>query len=493
VLSVLELPLSKMRGLVAPLAIAATVLASGGPAGASGRLGRPNVLFIAIDDLNDWTGFLGGHPQARTPNLDRLAARGVAFTRAYCSAPACNPSRTSLLTGLRPSSTGVYHNDQPWRPVLPDAVTLPEHFAAAGYDVAGGGKIFHNSFNDPDAWPEWFKVGDHPKPDESPVNGIPGAGHFDWGPVDVPDEAMGDYRTVSWAIDRLDDERDRPFFLAVGLIRPHLPWYVPRGYFEHFPVDGITLPEAPAEDLDDVPAAGVAIARPEGDHRKVLEAGQWGEAVQGYLASIEFADAQVGRLLNALEASGHADDTIVVLWGDHGWHLGEKQHWRKFALWEEATRVPLIVAAPGVGSPGGRSDRTASLLDLYPTLIDLCGLPEKPELEGESLVPLLEDPTSPRATPAITTHGRANHAVRTEQWRYIRYADGSEELYDHEADPHEWTNLASDPRREELKRDLARWLPSQDAQDAPRRGDDGGRVEVRPRPEARGLGRTDRR
>ncbi|QDV39146.1 sulfatase [Tautonia plasticadhaerens] len=484
---------SKIWGLAAPLAIVAAGLGPGDHAEASAPQERPNVLFIAVEDLNDWTGFLGGHPQARTPNLDRLAARGVSFTRAYCSAPACNPSRTSLLTGLRPSTTGVYHNDQPWRPVLPDAVTLTDHFAAAGYDVAGGGKIFHNSFNDPDAWPEWFKAGDHPEPDETPVNGIPGAGHFDWGPVDVPDEAMGDHRTVSWAIDRLDDDRDRRFFLAVGLIRPHLQWYVPRGYFEHYPVDGISLPEAPADDLDDVPAAGVAIARPDGDHRKVLEAGQWEEAVQGYLASIEFADAQVGRLLDALEASGLADETIVVLWGDHGWHLGEKQHWRKFALWEEATRVPLIIAAPGVAAHGGRSGRPVSLMDLYPTLVELCGLPQKPELEGESLVPLLRDPASPRATPAITTHGRANHAVRTERWRYIRYADGSEELYDHEADPQEWTNLADDPRWEGQKRDLGRWLPPSDAPYAPRRRDDGRRDGIRSRPDAPGSGGAGRR
>ncbi|MEW4570701.1 sulfatase [Tautonia sp. JC769] len=457
------------KGILPRLWFAAVALAVAAPSRADDPPSRPNVLFIAVDDLNDWAGFLGGHPQARTPNLDRLAARGVHFTRAYCSAPACNPSRTSLMTGLQPSTTGVYHNNQPWRPVLPDAVTLPQHFSAAGYDVAGGGKLFHNSFNDRDSWPEWFglKGSDHPKPEQTPVNGIPGAAHFDWGPLDVPDEAMGDSKTVSWAIDWLQADREAPFFLAVGLIRPHLPWYTPRAYFDHYPVDEIILPETLANDLDDLPPAGIAMARPDGDHRKVVAAGQWEKAVQGYLASIEFADAQIGRLLDALDASGHRDDTIIVFWGDHGWHLGQKQHWRKFALWEEATRVPLIVVAPGLTEADGRSDRTVSLLDLYPTLIDLCRLPGRPELEGESLAPLLRDPGAPRDRPALTTHGRGNHAVRSERWRYIRYADGSEELYDHQADPREWTNLAADPRWQSVKDELSSHLPSTDAPDAP--------------------------
>jgi len=436
------------------------------------------VLFVAVDDLNDWTGFLGGHPDARTPNLDRLAGRGVVFGRAYCSAPACNPSRASLLTGVGPSTSGVYHNDQPWRPVLRDAVTLPEHFRAAGYHVAGGGKIFHNSFNDPSVWDEWHRAGPggQPVPERRPVNGIPGAGHFDWGPVDADDTALPDFRTVSWAIETLGRAHDRPLFLAVGLIRPHLPWYVPRKYFEAFPLPTIRRPDVLLDDLADIPEAGRAIARPGGDHRKVVAAGQWDRAVQGYLASIAFADAQIGRLLDALDASPGGRDTIIVLWGDHGWHLGQKEHWRKFALWEEATRVPLLVVAPGVTQPGTRCLRTVSLLDLYPTLNDLCGLERNPALEGESLLPLLRDPTAPRRTPAITTHGRNNHAVRTERWRYIRYADGSEELYDHDADPHEWTNLAAESRWDEVRRDLARNLPARNAPDAPRQGGAGSRT-----------------
>jgi arylsulfatase A-like enzyme len=438
--------------------------------GQAERPARPNVLFVAIDDLNDWTGFLGGQPGARTPNLDKLAARGQVFTRAYCNAPACNPSRASLLCGVRPSTSGVYHNDQPWRPVLRDAVTLPQHFTAAGYDVRGGGKIFHNSYNDLPSWQEWHREKGNPAPAEKPVNGIPRAAHFDWGPVAAADADMGDFKTVSWASEYLSQSHEKPFFLAVGLIKPHLPWYVPQSYFDLFPLDGVTLPPVRAGDLDDVPAAGVRIANPNGDHARVLAANQWRPAVRGYLASIAFADAQVGRLIEALDRSPHAANTIVVLWGDHGWHLGEKEHWRKFALWEEATRVPLIVLAPGRTKAGARCVRTVSLLDLYPTLVDLCGLPAKPGLEGRSLAPLLADPNAPWAHPAVTTHGRENHAVRDERWRYIRYADGSEELYDHDADPQEWTNLAgsSDPAAVAAKRALARSLPERNAPDAPR-------------------------
>ncbi|QDV38417.1 sulfatase [Tautonia plasticadhaerens] len=459
------------RHLAAVLAAAAMVVppaeARGGSTPPQGDGRRPNVLFLAIDDLNDWTGFLGGHPQSKTPNLDRLAARGMSFGRAYCAAPACNPSRAALLTGIRPSTSGVYTNAQPWRPAMPDAVTLPRHFMLAGYEVLGGGKIFHGRFEDPASWQEYFSRPADPMPPDRPVNGIPRTAHFDWGPVDVPDEAMGDHQVVDWAIDRLGRPHEEPLFLAVGLFRPHLPWYAPQSYFDAHPAPEVVLPEVPDDDLADVPRAGRGMARPEGDHRKVLEHDQWRNAVRGYLASIAFADRQVGRLLDALDRSGMADDTIIVLWGDHGWHLGEKQHWRKFALWEEATRVPFVIAAPGVTEPGSRCDRPVSLMDVYPTLIDLCGLPERRELEGVSLSPLLRDPTAPWDRPALTTHGRENHAVRSDRWRYIRYEDGSEELYDHDLDPNEWRNLADAPEHREVKAALAASLPKTDAPDAP--------------------------
>jgi choline-sulfatase len=437
--------------------------------------GRRNVLFIAIDDLNDWVGCLGGHPDVKTPNLDRLAARGLLFTNAHCAAPLCNPSRAALMTGVRPSSSGVYDNRQPFRKAAPsrDAVTLAQHFMAQGYRVVGGGKIFHGGFPDPVSWHEYFpsqtrnKPPD-PMPPKRPLNGIPDTGHFDWGPLHVPDQEMGDWKVAEWARRELARKHDRPFFLAVGFFRPHLPWYVPGKYFEMYPEDKVTLPLVKEDDLDDVPPMGRKFARPEGDHKRVIQYGQWRKAVQGYLASITFMDAQVGRVLDALEDGPNAGDTIVVLWSDHGWHLGEKLHWRKFALWEEATHNPLIIVAPGVTTPASRCSRPVSLMDIYPTLVELCELPPRSGLEAASLAPLLRNPQSGWERPAVTTYLRGNHSVRSERWRYIRYRDGSEELYDHWNDELEWHNLADKPEYHTIKQELARWLPPSDAPDGPR-------------------------
>jgi arylsulfatase A-like enzyme len=247
-----------------------------------------------------------------------------------------------------------------------------------------------------------------------------------------------------------------------------MPWQVPRKYYDLYPLDKIAMPTVPEDDLNDIPPAGVQMARPGGDHAKMLETGNWRYAVQAYLASITFADAQVGRVLDALKASPYAGNTIVCLWGDHGWHLGEKHHWRKFSLWEEATRAPLIISAPGVTQPGSVCARPVDFLSIYPTLADLSGLPAREGLDGVSLMPLLKDPQAAWERPAITTHGRGNHGVRSERYRYIRYADGSEELYDHAADPAEWKNLAGDPRLAEVREELAAWLPKQEARNAPR-------------------------
>ena len=412
---------------------------------------RPNVLFIAVDDLNDWIGCLGGNPQAKTPNYDRLAARGVLFTNAHCAAPLCNPSRAALMTGIAPATSGVYENSQPWRksPVLQNAVTIPQHFRANGYKAIGSGKIYHDAFPDPQSWDEFFPSLDKqkpvdPRPSKIPANDIPKTAHFDWGPLGAgaQDSSMGDSQVVDWVTSQLSKRHDKPLFLACGLFRPHLPWYVPQKYFDMFPLDKIELPSVKADDLDDVPAIGKAMAKPDGDHRKVIEHNQWKKAVQGYLAAISFSDAMLGRVLDAFDKSPYAKDTIVVLWSDHGWHLGEKLHWRKFSLWEEATHNVFMVTAPGVTKAGGRCNRTVSLLDIYPTLIDLCSLPAKKGLEGKSVLPLLKDPVAGWSRPAVTTFRQGNHSVRSEKWRYIRYSDGTEELYDHDKDPMEWTNLA---------------------------------------------------
>lgn len=423
------------------------------PAGAAGR--RPNVLFISIDDLNDWVGPLAGHPQTVTPNIDRLAKRGVLFERAYCQAPACNPSRTSLLSGLRPTTSGVYGNTDIWRDALPNAVTLPQYFMRNGYSVAGGGKVFHGSQNEAASWHAYQYFNGFVVPEQRPANGIPGTAHFDWSPIDVPDEETAGTRLAMWAGDFLEQEHDKPFFLACGFYRPHLPWYAPRKYFEKFPPESIKLPPFLANDLDDVPRSARRGLR---DHDNVTSTGQWQKAVASYLACISFADANAGRVLDALEASPHRDNTVIVLWTDHGWQLGEKQQWRKFTLWERSCRVPMIFVAPGVTKPGQRSRRTVELLDIYPTLLDLCGLSEKPGLDGRSLRPLLANPEAAWDKPAITSNGPDKISVRTERWRYSRFPDG-EELYDHDADPNEWHNLAAKPEHAETKKRLAALLP----------------------------------
>jgi arylsulfatase A-like enzyme len=437
---------------------------------------KPNVLFMCIDDLNDWVGCLGGHPDVKTPNLDRLADRGVLFTNAHCSAPACNPSRASLMTGILPSTSGVYHNPNPWRksPALKNAVTIPQHFMAHGYRAVGGGKIYHGAFPDPPSWQAYFpsqtrnKPAD-PMPEGRPINGIPKTAHFDWGPVSVGDETMGDWQVADWAIGELKNKHDKPFFLGCGFFRPHLPWYVPQKYFDMYPADRVTLPNVREDDLEDVPPPGRKMARPQGDHRKVLQHNQWRKAVQGYLASITFVDACVGRVLDAFDQSAYRDNTIIVLWSDHGWHLGEKLHWRKFALWEEATHNVLMMVAPGVTKPHQRCRRPVTMLDIYPTLVELCGLKPKPGLEGRSLVALLKEPNHEWERPALTTHGRNNHSLRTERWRYIRYSDGTEELYDHHKDTMEWHNLAGDAEYADVKKQLARWLPKKNVPEITRR------------------------
>ena len=465
--------------------------------GFAAKPAKPNVLFIAVDDMKDWVGCLGGHPDVQTPNIDRLARRGTLFTNAHCAATTCNPSRVAVLTGLMPSTTGIYGNAQWFRPVLPNVVTIPQHFKANGYHVVGGGKIFQSGntkdgFNPPDQWHDFFPlVRDNPWhhpfnglnwPRGFPLNGLEnvkrgvppptGPAQFDWGPFDMAELDMGDGQMVGSMIKQLGQRHDKPFFLAAGIYRPHLPWYAPRKYFDLYPLDKIKMPERKVDDLSDVPAYGRNLARANNgdEYDLVVAKGKYRSAVQAYLASISYVDALVGRLIQALDNSPHAANTIIVFWSDHGWHLGEKSHWHKTTLWEESTRVPFIIAAPHVGRPGQRCRRPASLVDLYPTLIDLCNLPPKKNLDGLSLLPWIKDPSTPRQRPAVTTRGYGNHAVRDERWRYIRYANfhgGGEELYDHRTDPHEWHTLADDPRHEKLKQRLARWLPQKNAPNAP--------------------------
>ena len=418
---------------------------------------KPNVLFIAIDDLRDWVGFLGD-TQTKTPNMDRLAGRGMKFTRSYCAAPVCNPSRTALLTGMRPGATGVYNNNIDWREVVPEnIVTLPLHFKNNGYFVAGAGKITHDSFKRRSDWDEYLDKAGGVKDDVGGVDGIR------FGAIDADDDEMPDAKSVQYISEYLAKKHDKPFFLACGFKKPHMPFSVPKKYFDKFPLDRIKLPEVKADDLKDIPPAGIKMAKPDGDHAAIIKSGRWKEAVQAYLATISFMDTMLGRLLDNFDRSPHRDNTIIVLWSDHGWHLGEKEHWRKFALWEEATRAPLIWSVPNLTPTGSTCERPVDFMHIYPTLCDLCGLPTPKHLQGRSIRSLLKDPKAEWSQPAITTHEFKNHAVRTERWRFIRYANGDEELYDHDADPHEWTNLASDPKLATVKSELAKLLPTENA------------------------------
>lgn len=466
---------------------------------------RPNVLFIAVDDLNDWVGFLGGHPQVKTPHMDRLAKRGVAFANAHCAAPLCSPSRAAVFSGKQPFHTGVYGNDDSILAVRPQPVLLSSYFKAQGYLTCGTGKLLHQndrafydeSFAAEQRWSPFtrrqveytaeelpskatarprhlIERGPGGKPIVLPFNGMPSdraprtreGESFDWGAVDVADGNMGDGRITEWAVERLGRRQDRPFFLGVGYYRPHIPLFAPRRYFDLYPVDSVTLPEVRDNDLDDLGATGrrwALEAVTAGAHATVVRHRQWKAGVAAYLACVSFVDAQIGRLLDALDRGPHATNTIVVLWGDHGWHLGEKQHWGKWTGWERATRVPLAIVPATAGrdrfKTGTVCRQPVGLIDLYPTLLDLCGLPPKPDLDGVSLAPQLRD-SSATTRPALTTFGAGNHTVRDERWRLIRYADGSEELYDHQQDPHEWTSVATDRRFISIRERLAKSLPA---------------------------------
>ncbi len=447
--------------------------------------GRPNFLFIVVDDLNDWVGWMGGHPQARTPNMDRLAKMGMRFSNAHTAYALCNPSRTAMLTGMAPWKSGVHGNEQDWRRSvqLRGKPTLPEFFQSSGWLTAAGGKVWHANHGGPESrltgwhggrrgfeqdgvWDERFpekgvQIPVLPVPTGQNFNGLD-IWHWDWGPIDVAEEEMDDAKVVKWATDYLAQRHRNPFFLTVGLYRPHSPWYVPRSYFDEFPLQETNLPEVKEDDLDDLPAVARTQARPGSHHAHIVEKGLWKPAVQAYLANIAFADAQVGKLLAALEGSAYAGNTVVCLTSDHGWYLGEKQMWHKGRLWERATHVPLTLYAPGVTSADSQSAEPVSLLDVYPTFVDLAKLKAPEHLDGTSLVPLLMRPETPRNQPAITVMGggeKFGASARDRSWRYIRYADGSEELYDHKVDPNEWTNLAGSAEHAEVKAKLAATLP----------------------------------
>ncbi|WP_153557043.1 sulfatase [Roseimaritima sediminicola] len=455
-----------------------------------GKSDRPNILMIAIDDLNDWVGPLQGHPQVRTPAMDRLAARGVTFANAHCQSPLCNPSRTSLMTGRRPSTTGIY-GLAPWFrnvPALEDIETLPQFFASHGYRTMIGGKVYHGTYGrngerEADAWGPAAGIG--AKPEKKLIPPTPFGNHplMDWGTFPHRDEDKGDYQVASWAVEQLRENKgDEPWFLSVGFFLPHVPCYATQQWFDLYPEDTLQLPPILADDRADTPDSSWFIhwKLPEPRTSWLRRHNQLRPLVRSYLASISFVDSQVGRVLDALQQSGEADNTIVVLWSDHGYHLGEKGISGKNSLWERSTRVPLIFAGPNLPTDQ-RTSQPVELLDLYPTLADLAGLPAPEGVEGLSLRPQLMNPQEAvRQRPAITTHNRGNDAVRSLHYRYIRYLDGAEELYDTRRDPHEHHNLAGDPAMADVLAEHRRWLPKDPQPPAPgsahrilvQRGDD---------------------
>lgn len=456
---------------------------------------KPNVLFIAIDDLNDYISPLDHHPGIQTPNFDRLAKRSVTFANAHCAAPACHPSRVAIMTGVHPSRSGIYRNlfgahGPRWRhesQALEHAVVLSQHFRNHGYRAVGGGKIFHtlqwtpgDSQNDPEAWDLYRGdpldpiSSDWPRPNlisdaeqgltpGRPLGGV--SQLFGAAPLEL-NRDQGDGAVVDWALDQMKQSRDKPLFLAVGLFRPHIPWEVPQEWFDLYPESEVQLPVHLEGDLTDAHSHGR-----EGWHKWVTDNKQWKHLMRGYLASISYVDDALGRLLDGLDNSPMAGNTIVILWSDHGFHIGEKENWEKFTLWDQSTRVPLFIQAPGISRDGEKTRQPATLTDVYPTLCELAGLPIPEQCDGVSLVPQLKDPTKHRKEPALTSfqfwnEKTASHAVADARYRLIRYGDGFEELYDLETDPNEFTNRIDDPTLGDIRKALTRSLPQHPAANA---------------------------
>lgn len=466
----------------------------------------PHIVFIAIDDLNDWLGCMGGHPQAKTPHIDRLAKRGILFTNAHCAAPICLASRTAVLSGRYPQSTGALSNTERGK-TPPKDQQLPVRLAAGGYATLGAGKIFHGSgarffdeyFETEQRWSPFTpnqvryteqeqasKGTDHPRhliqagPGGHdwvlPLNGLRSerkaesddGESFDWGPTKVSDDEFGDTRITSWAIRQLVKSQKKPMFLSVGYHRPHIPLFAPQQDFDNYPaVEDIRLPKVHEQDLNDLGAAAKKFALDPltaGTHSLVVKHQQWQAAVRAYLACITYVDRQVGQLMQALDESVYAENTWIILWSDHGWQLGEKEHWGKWTPWRQSTRVPLIIVPPQNSSfaRGVSCNEAVSLVDLYPTLLEIAHLPSATHAQGESLLPRLNSPEQPTERAVLTTVGEGNYALSTRDWRYIRYSNGEEELYHIAVDPHEWNNLNQNPKSEgkrlELQEKLAAML-----------------------------------
>ncbi len=434
---------------------------------------KPNILFIAIDDLNDWVGVLGGNPQTKTPNIDKLAGEGVLFTNAHTPAPACSPCRNALLYGMQPHTSGLYpfyHREEMDQKFFEKHKSLMQIFLANGYNTYGAGKIHHQGYIkkfDEIEYTESIndKFAQLPK---LVIDSTDGVGSFILErscarPSLSPLSHHKDYNSSLFGVDILQRKHTQPFFLAVGFSKPHLPFVAPKKYFDMFPREEIQKPTIKDDDLVDVPWVGRSNAKLHDDY-KYRSNDSWEDIIRAYLACVAYTDDNVGRVVDALNNSEYKDNTIVVLWSDHGYHFGEKRSHLKFSLWEEATRVPFIILDPRNKDSNGKvCDAPVSLIDIYPTLLNYAGI-EKPEYsDGLDLSGLLKNTESVREVPALTTWGRGNYSLRNSRWRYTHYFDGSEELYDHENDPNEWTNLADSEEFSSIKTEMKKYLPKTEA------------------------------
>lgn len=435
---------------------------------------KMNVLMIAIDDLANAL-HSQGHPVVKTPNLDRLAESGVRFDRAYCQIPLCNPSRASVLTGMRPDVTKVYDLDRHFRDEVPEVVTLPQLFRQNGWFVARVGKLYHynvpfgigtNGLDDEVSWDEVVNPKGRDVTDEALITNAephrPISGALSWLAADGEDEEQTDGMIATEAIRLMTKYQDGAFFIGAGFFRPHTPYVAPRKYFEMYPLDEIRLPEAPEGDREDIPSAAFAHNCPVPNYNLPEETCR--QALQAYYASVSFVDAQVGRLLDALDNLGLTDRTMIVLWSDHGYHLGEHNGvWQKRTLFEESARAPMMIRLPSAKGNGTACERIVEFIDMYPTTAVACGLEVPKTAQGRSLMPLLENPAAAwngRAFTQILRPGDGQpfvgRSIRTERWRYSDWDGGAlgEELYDHVSDPDEWTNLAQKPQWQEVAEEL---------------------------------------
>ena len=453
---------------------------------------RPNVLFLISDDLNNMLSCYGDR-QVKTPNIDRLAARGTRFERAYCTFPLCGPSRNSMLTGLYPNSTGIWANSQIFRQTIPSQVSMPQAFRNAGYFAARIGKLYHynvpnsigtNGHDDPGSWElELNPAGVDRLKEESQIYSLsPGqfGGTLSWLASAADDRQHTDGLNADdaeWVLERCARKKDRPFFLAVGFFRPHTPYVAPKSYFEMYPEKDVPIVEGIKEDQADIPAPGLGSYKKEQDK---LTPDLRRQARQAYYASISFMDAQVGRVVDALQRHGLADNTIIVFTSDHGYHMGEHGLWQKMSLFEESARVPLLIVAPGMKSTGAVAQTPVSHIDLLPTLAELCNVKAPANIQGQSLVPMLKDPSvagrgwaltqvsrgGGRARATVSTDRGSDgkrffgYSLRTPRWRYTEWDAGElgRELYDHESDPRELTNLAEKPEHRATLAELQQQL-----------------------------------